>query len=595
MSAGGPSRRCLATPPPCRAAALLLVLVAVAMWLTGCVTVPTKGPIEKIEGQQPACTNCVNIEVSPPGPGDQPLQIVTGYLRATSNYQPNYSVARQFLSTAAAQSWTPEDGVSIYTGTLAANGNTVVLDGTLIGALARDRTYSARDERLRVDFGLVQENGEWRIGTPPAGLMVEQYSFSTFYQDYNVYFAGSDGVLVPDPIYLPSLRNQASIASVLTKALLSGPSTWLKPVVTSAIPAGTALSVDAVPVVDGIAEVALGDQVLALNESQRSVMAAQVLYTLGQVTGIKGVVFTVNQQPLRVPGGDETTFSVTLDAVPPEIEPLPFTAGEQLYLARRDGVAVLDRVNTPGEIRAIGGELGSGRIAVESLAVSVSGTDLAVVTDGGRTLRRAASNGDSLTTVLDGVSDLRRPQFSRFGELWAVGQQGGRQRLWIFDDGRAQPVDLSLPAGSSVTAFKISPDGMRIAIIRTRGRTAELGVARISRADRITINGWRSIDTTQSNASEITRLADVAWSEPTELEVLGAATEAAQLTVFRISQDASRIAPDTEPITWDAATLTVQMRNQAAVVVGRRGQAWHNDSGQWQPLVDGVRAAAYPG
>ena len=30
-------------------------------------------------------------------------------------------------------------------------------------------------------------------------------------------------------------------------------------------------------------------------------MAAQVMYTLREALGIKGVIFTVNQQPLRVP------------------------------------------------------------------------------------------------------------------------------------------------------------------------------------------------------------------------------------------------------------------------------------------------------
>ena len=69
---------------------------------------PTAGPVEKVEGQPAACQNCVNVEVAPPAPGDEPVQIVEGYLRATSNYQPDYSVARQFLTQVGGREVEPE-------------------------------------------------------------------------------------------------------------------------------------------------------------------------------------------------------------------------------------------------------------------------------------------------------------------------------------------------------------------------------------------------------------------------------------------------------------------------------------------------------
>ena len=66
-----------------------------ALWLR---QVPIAGPIEPVHGPAAGCQNCVNVEVAPPAAGDDPRQIVEGYLRATSNYQPNYSVAKQFLT-----------------------------------------------------------------------------------------------------------------------------------------------------------------------------------------------------------------------------------------------------------------------------------------------------------------------------------------------------------------------------------------------------------------------------------------------------------------------------------------------------------------
>ena len=177
---------------PMRRTPLLLAVVFLLLGLvTGCVSVPTSGPVEKVEGQPPECQNCINVDVAPPSAGDEPKQIVQGFLRATSNFQPNYAVARQFLTTGAAEKWAPESGVSIYSGSLQAAGTTVILDGRLVGSLGPDRTYTAQDKAWRVNFGMVKENGEWRISTPPPGLMVAEFAFSSFYQSYNLYFVGN--------------------------------------------------------------------------------------------------------------------------------------------------------------------------------------------------------------------------------------------------------------------------------------------------------------------------------------------------------------------------------------------------------------------
>ncbi len=577
---------------------VLVVLLMMPIVLVGCVSVPTAGPVERIEGQQPACQNCVNVDVAPPAPGAEPIDIVQGYLRATSNYQRNFSVAKQFLTKSAAQSWSPEDGATIYTGTLTAANDAVVLDATVIGTLGADRTYSARDKKDRFDFGLVKENGEWRIGKPPAGLMVEQYSFTSFYQPYSIYFIGNGSVLVPDPIYLPSLRSQSSTASVLMKSLLAGPSSWLKPAVTSAIPAGTALSVDAVTVVDGVADVALSDQVLALSDAQRALMAAQVVYTLKQVPGVDSVVFMVNQQPMRVPGSSSTDFSLDARSLSPDVNPIPFIAGEQLYGARADGVRLFaPDTAAVGASKRLSGPLGDGRIAVSQLAVSASNTDLAAVTNSGTILRRCATSGAHLTTLIDKTAtDLRQPQFTRFGELWALGRSGASQRFWAFAGDKPVSVQTPLLEGTNTSGFQISPDGTRMALVRRVGEHHELGLARISRsADRIVVNGWRPVDTMQSNLPEITQIFDVAWVDDTDLLVLGTTSDNAVPALFRVNQDASSISPDTEPTTWDATSLTVLLSDQTTVVVGAKGQTWKGSGGLWEPFVDGIRAAAYPG
>jgi hypothetical protein len=574
---------------------LLLAVVFLLLGLvTGCVSVPTSGPVEKVEGQPPECQNCINVDVAPPSPGDEPKQIVQGFLRATSNFQPNYAVARQFLTTGAAEKWAPESGVSIYSGSLQAAGTTVILDGRLVGSLGPDRTYTAQDKPWRVNFGMVKEKGEWRISTPPAGLMVAEFAFSSFYQSYNLYFVGNGSALVPNPIYLPNLRNQASTASVLMRALLNGPSDWLAPAVTSAIPEGTALSVDAVTINDGVAEVALSDNVLNLNDGQRTLMAAQVLYTL-QPTGIQGVTFTVNQQPYAIPGADQGTYEVTLDSRFAAFDPIPPGIVDSLYTARANKVSVMPSLSDPSQTVPVPGPLGAGRWPVDQLAVSATGSDVAAVTGGGTVLRRAEVADGAVRTVLSGATGLLRPEFTRFAELWAVGDQDGRQRLWVERDGRVAEIESTILHRGKIKAFAISPDGVRMALIRQVDGRTELGLARIVRGERIRLDGWLPLDVTRSTTPDLSLLRDLAWFDASSLAVLGGASADAPLTVYRVSQDASSITAVGEPIAWEAVSLSVLLKSQTVVVLDSSGQTWRDGSTQWLTLLDDVSAVAGPG
>jgi Lipoprotein LpqB beta-propeller domain/Sporulation and spore germination len=586
-----------------RHCAVILIVLAGLLGAAGCVSVPTTGPIEKVEGQQPGCQNCVNVVVAPPAAGDKPTDIVEGYLRATSNYQPNYSVAKQFLSQMAAEKWSPETGVSIYQGapTATADLKTVQLKGRLLGQLKADRTYVARDTALQYDFHLVQENGEWRIDEPPPGLMVAEYSFTRFYQPYDLYFVGNGSSLVPDHIYLPALSNPANVASALMKALLKGPSDWLKPAVTSAIPPNTSLSVDSVTITDGIAQVPLSDSVLALPDAQRSLLATQIVYTLRQVGGVKGVVIKANQQPYRVPESDPTSLTISVDAFSRDFDPVPFVSEDQLYAVDRGAVKrVRTTANTPAT-EPLDGPLGQGKISVDALAVSVTNTDLAVTTDRRTMLRRAPiTPGEPSTpsTLLSGVTDLLRPQFTRYDEIWVIGSHGGRQHMWMSTE--KKPIEVAAAVfgdGVTVTAFKISPDGTRMGLVRvTKSGEQQLGLARIIRSDKkIIVNGWRALNTEQTTMPPIRTIADIAWLDGSELLVLGTTYNNSAHTPYRVVEDASRIAAKGEPQNWDAEELAVLSGTQTAIIVGRTGKTWKDDGSQWLPFLEGVSTLAYPG
>jgi hypothetical protein len=535
----------------------------------------------------------VNVEVLPPAPDDKPRQIVEGFLRATSYYQPNYTVARQFLTPMAAEKWSPDTGVTIYRAPVKPVGkNRVKLQGTIIGSMDKDRTYNVRNDVLDYDFTLSDENGHWRINNPPPGLWVSEVSFKFFYQSYDLYFVGNNRSLVPDPIYLPALSNPANVASALIKALLNGPSGWLKPAVTTTIPPNTSLSVDSVTITDGIAEVALGESILAVPDAQRGLLAAQIAFTLKQVAGVKGVVIKVNQQPYRVPGADPNSQVISIDAIPRELDPIPSVAGEQAYAVRKGAVEQVTPSTDSPTSNPVPGPLRQTRYPINAVAVSVTNTDLAVTTNSRTTLRRAAMMpGGPAKDLLTGATELLRPQFSRYGEIWEVGKQGGQQRMWMFTPDNAKH-EITLPA-QNITAFRISPDGSRMALVRRTANGSELGLARIIRSDQPRVETWRRLDTSQSGTS-ISEITDVAWFDPTELLVLGKA--GGNSTLFRVAQDASLVTQKGEAQDFDAKELAVSPQTQSVIMVGSRGGTWKDDGTRWQPFLNHkISAIAYPG
>ncbi len=422
------------------------------------------------------------------------------------------------------------------------------------------------------------------------------FAFGQYYQPYNLYYVGNGRSLVPDPIYLPNLRNQAGLASALVRALISGPSGWLKPAVGNALPAGAALSGDAVIISDGIAEVPLNDVVLSLNEAQRSLMAAQVAYTLGQsAVGIAGVRFTVNGQPYQIPGGDPDTYAVSRDGNFSDLNPVPPIAADQVYAMRTRGVELVNSAADVPDAKPMPGRFGEGSIKVESLAVSPSGTDLVAVSDNGSVLQTGSTNGGTVTRLMSGVKGLLRPQYSRFAEIWAVGDRNGRQRIWVTAGGKTTEVAPVLPGGARIVAFRLSPDGSRLgAVLRIGGRT-EFGLLRIVRSGKITVDGWLPLRLDRDATGDLTRFADLGWTDATNVILLGGPRGTAPLAPYRVSQDAYTATEEGEANSWDAVAVTVSLQNQSVIVMGRNGMTWRDGGTQWVEYLDRVRAIAFPG
>lgn len=573
------------------AAALLAFLLAV---LAGCAEVPTSGPVDPVEGAEPSCRGCLNVDPAAPQPGDDPKTIVDGFLQAMAAYEPTYATARKYLTKEAAERWNPDQGATVYIGQMTATSPTsFLLDARTVGVLGPDRVFTVRDQRFRPTFSVEKQEGEWRIKNPVPGLLVPKWTFDTFYDSFNVYFVGRDGTLVPDVIYLPE---RASIASALMLALLSGPSDWLGPVVGSALPAGTTLDVQSASIDGGVAEVQLSDAINQLTDQQRILMAAQVAETLRQYQ-VQAVKFLVNNGELfRIPGADPNTGAISVnDDRIRAIAARPPRASDQLYAATDDGARMITDRAGKRETVPVSGELGK-QDDTERIAVSLDDRDIAVVTDGRSVLRRQREGGQA-TTVLDDVSELLRPQYSRQGELWAVGNRGGEQHIWAVTGDKVVEVQAPALRDGKIVSFKLSPDGSRVAMVREVGSTRQLTLARINRVEgRILVDSPRRVDTAGNQGTTITQFRDVGWQDDSRLLVIGAAAPLAPVGVYLLSQDASQISALGELPDDEAAEITASPTHNQVAIVTKKGEAyWLDPARRWTRISAGVDSLAYPG
>jgi hypothetical protein len=572
-------------------AALLTLLLAA---LVGCTELPTSGPVDPLSGVTPSYRGRLNVDPAEPQPGDDPKTIVDGFLQAMASYEPTYSTARMYLTRQASDRWDPDDGTTIYSGQLSSTSPTsIVLDGRLVGVLGPDRIFTVRDQRLRLSFVLEKQEGQWRIKEPPRGLMVPKSTFDTFYRSYNVYFLGRDGTLVPDPIYLPE---QANIASALMLALLAGPSTFLRPVVTTALPSTTTLSVQSVTVEGGVAEVGLSEAINSLTDQQRIQMAAQVAHTL-RPAPVQAVKFLVNGEIYHVPGANPQTGTLPVgDERIRDFAAIPPRASDQLFAATDRGARMINDPAGRRELADVRGDFGERR-GVNHVAASLNGRDLAVVTNDGTALRRQPDGGEP-AVVIKNAEDLLRPQYSRQGELWEVGEKDGEQRIWVLSGDRLIEAQAPSLRDVRIVAFRLSPDGTRLALIReVAGGNRELGLARINRVEgRVIVDGWRRLDTAANQGEPITQFRDVAWQDDVRLVVIGSAGPQAPVGVFTVSQDASTINRLGELTDSDVVEVATSPSHNQVVTMTRTGEAyWLDVASRWQRIAEGLDSLTYPG
>jgi len=495
----------------------LALLVAVLL-LSGCVGLPTAGPVVEVDPDLEA-SSLPTVAIAPrvPAAGDSPAEIVEGFLDAMRAMPVQSTVAADYLTAEEQQRWRPGREVITYADRGAPQGaETVSLE--LVGAQRIDSRGTWRGalppERRRLSFPLVLEDGEWRIADAPDALIIPTSGFEAAFRQVSLYFFDPTGqVLVPEPVFVP--RGDA-LASTLVRRLLQGPRPALSGVARTFVPAGSSVGLSVPVSADGVAEVALEADGDDLPAGERDRIAAQLAWTMRQDPRVSSVRLTVNDEPVQL-GGGRTRFSVRSS---PEVDPAGYQASPYLF-GLRDGLLVGTTRDTYEPVRGTLGQRDRRGPQLAEVAVDLPAARGAGVSTDRRRLVLGPVRGDGpVTTVVRGATDLLRPAWDAAGRLWIADRRADGAAVSYLHAGRRLPVRVPGVTGHDVRHLLVSRDGSRLVAVVRRPEGDRVVVSRI-RADQqgVVLGATRAVPVSVAGDS-VTRIADIAWLSPTAVLVL---------------------------------------------------------------------------
>jgi Lipoprotein LpqB beta-propeller domain/Sporulation and spore germination len=611
-------RPAVSRPTPTRSRPLLTALAALvvaALAATGCVSMPSGGPVLSYpvtQGTDAQNQPFVQIQPQPPGNGWSPSQIVQGFLTASANFGSYPNVARQYLTPGVI--WDPIWSAIVYkrgpnvtapTYPPAAKNPTtatVEVTGTVQANLQGNGNYSVPSASTPGSppnptprFKLVKVNGQWRIASAPPQLLLTSNSFENDYQLRNLYFFDPlDRFLVPDPVYVP-LRPPNDLMDGLVNELIAPPTDWLSAGATkTSFPPKTKVSSVGL---DGVTAVVnlTGAAIAKASPDVMAQISAQLLSTLSVAApsnshgqGVQSVEVVVNGKPWVPPHGQGNPVQHTTTWHPASGASKKFySVDSKGYLTSRTASG-----GKPVSIAKIG--TGFGRIAVSPdgmyLAALRGGTLYAGrLVDGSLTKR-----GTGFTAISWDVND----------NLWAL--QSGQVVMFRGTSNARQPLAEMVPVATvsvqligPYTELQVAPDGVRVALVSGGN---ELTFGAISRPQgqnpQITLSPVQETPLTQ--VQPVPPAADfiaLSWYGPDDVITL--ATPGPTVTKYPVSGGTP------QSLQADADMQTITASSGQPMVAGLpKGRMVSDNSltvtGSWIPVNDGDTPAygsspTYPG
>ncbi|MET9519250.1 LpqB family beta-propeller domain-containing protein [Streptomyces sp. NPDC002994] len=530
--------------------------------LAGCASMPDSGDVEAVEAS-PRGDSQVRVYGMAPRKGAQPNEIVEGFLEAMTGDDPQFATARKYLTKKASQKWNPTQVTVLDDGPVPqdqrANDReggayTYALTGTKIAEVNGQRAYQPVNRSYHETLHLSRQNGpdgkEWRIDGLPQGLVLGESDFERIYRSVNKYYfasgTSSEGAgaahpwLVADPVYVRKRmdpQTQMDPVTQTVEALLSGPTNWLKPVVGSSFPTGTALKLE-----DGAKSLAFDDRnalTVPLNGKASNVgqkrcreMAAQLLFTLRDLTSYRVGQVELQRSDgstLCVLGGDQAEdFAPERASGSPDYQ---YFLDPKQRLVRM--VASTEITGADDEADPVPGPLGNGERRLSAVAVARNERHAAGVSLDARSLYVASVVSDSepgepvlTSSGKQGKDRLSAPSWDGRGDLWVADRDPRQPRLLRLAGGEGKAEEVKVVDGldgARIEALKVSADGVRIALLVTQDGRTTLKLGRVERHEsdgkhhkpEVSVVDLRPI------APQMEEVTAVSWAGRSRLVVVG--------------------------------------------------------------------------
>ena len=602
------------TPGPVRRRLAPLALTASVCLVAagGCATIPASGTVRSLSQPQTQVTqgeDFPQLIPAPPGKNWSAQQIVSGFLAASASFAGHNAIAREYLTPRQARTWNPGWAVTVVskpifrpnplplhiTGQTANQMQEYLVSGQELATLTASGQELIPPPSAKQVIGfplkLIRINGQWRIVNPPRRLLLSKSDFLRVYQPRNLYFFASpggtntgSGTLVPDPVFVPLQATATDLATDLVSALRQRPLGWLLGVTKTSFPPGTKV-LGNVRIEGSGAIVNLGGTVARAGTTELANIVGQLVWTLTSPSyghsAISWVKLEVNGRPLQLPGlpGGVALPSMYADKVP---EPVP---GAGLYfIGKGGGVQALPPSRAAAPVR---GQAGTGLVPMTSIAVSptVGARFIAGISPDGRVVHVGKiAPGATLGSWRPG-GRITSLSWDTRGDLWAAAGNG----VWLRRPGGKGPIAVDigqLRAGFRVTALRVAPDGVRIAMIVHSKSLSQVEIGAVTLGA-----STASIGPLAPIGARIHDPATLNWYDADNLIVLSRPGSAGAL-LWRVPVNGG------EPTPIGAERRTVSLATAGSqIVAGLRGGRMvtlSGAAGTWGPLVPG-RDPAYPG
>ena len=548
--------------------------------LGACAAIPTSGEIGTGDTVVVEPGQAIPI-ANDPGPDAPPEEIVKGFLQASAaGFYDDFTVARRFLTTTAANRWDPRESVIVFPLQGAGPEITRRDDGSVLVSVPVTATVDDQGRYTEAVPGSIEEvvlevaqdlSGQWRISALEDGVVMASTNFMPVFRATPVYFASTDRTqLVPDLRWFPS----EAIATSAVTALLDGPSPWLRDAVVSGAPEGVALSTAAVTVgPDRVATMDLTAEGTVTRSADRNLLQAQVEAMLLRAPGtaVTGVEITVGGLAW------ETTALLTPDR---DVAP-----GPGPYVIWQDRLALLDS----GAVVPLADAPELTGLNAHSPAVSLDGR-IRVVLSGAGTLLYLPRDGGPMVPLYEGPG-LLGPSIDRLSWVWTAPRASDGTVIAVQVGGEPVTVAADWLEGRIVRSMRLARDGSRVAVVSVAadGTDPSVDVAAVVRDGDGTpqlLSPPTQVGATLSDATE------VAWVDEVTVAVLGVSGSQTLPTVHLAQVGGATTA--LSPV--DGAEGIASGRGDRALyLVDVDGLLYVRRTGAWAQVAAGLRDPVFPG